>query len=250
MKTILSLIAAVALCLAPAFAPDASAQVNVLTSTTTSQAILATDSTVTLTATTGVTVAGIGVQGSQLYVIAPGYPRGETMQVKSLTGSVVTVIRGRSGIRAGFPSGSTVLIGSPNWFYAYDPSGSCVTANVYVSPWVNTLTGSESLCSSVTLSWVPSWNSPYGDSFAPTAAVASAAGLITPSGPLFHVTGTAAITGFNIPVGFTGGAFTVIPDGIWTTTTANNIALASTSVVSKPITFTYDFNTAKFYPSY
>jgi hypothetical protein len=80
--------------------------------------------------------------------------------------------------------------------------------------------------------------------------VASAAGLVTPSGPLFHITGTAAITGFNIPVGFTGGSFTVIPDGAFTTTTANNIAIASTAVVSKPLTFTFDAGTAKFYPSY
>jgi hypothetical protein len=114
---------------------------------------------------------------------------------------------------------------------------------------VNTKTGSEWLCSTVTLSWVPGFGNDVGPA-AVTAAVASAAGKITPSGPLFHITGTAAITGFNIPVGFTGGNVCAIPDGIFTTTNANNIAIASTAVVSKTECWTYDTNAAKFYPAY
>jgi len=142
-----------------------------------------------------------------------------------------------------------VLAGNPNWFYGYDPSGSCTASATFVTPWVNVKTGNQWICSTVTTSWVPGWgNSAALD--APTAAVASAAGLITPSGPLFHITGALAITGFNIPVGFAFGSFCVIPDGTFTTTTANNVALASTAVVSKQICWTYDTNTAKFYPSY
>jgi hypothetical protein len=50
-----------------------------------------------------------------------------------------------------------------------------------------------------------------------------------------------------LPVGFAGGSFTVIPDGAFTWTTANNIATAGTAVASHMITFTYDFNTSKWY---
>jgi hypothetical protein len=114
---------------------------------------------------------------------------------------------------------------------------------------VDIRTSAQYLCSSVTGTWVAGWQNDLLSN-APTAAVASAAGFITPSGPLFHVTGTAAITGFNIPVGFAYGSFTVIPDGAFTTTSANNIALGSTAVTSKALTFTYDPATGKFYPGY
>jgi len=77
------------------------------------------------------------------------------------------------------------------------------------------------------------------------------AGVTLPSGPLFHVTGTNAITGWTIPVGFAGGSFTVIPDAVFTWTAVGNIALAGTAVVSKALTFTYDGNAAKvWFPSY
>jgi hypothetical protein len=235
-----------------ALAASAFAQTNTLSATTTSTATLATDSVINLTSVSAVNVYSLtaGTVGSQLYVVSAGQPRGEVMIALSVSGNAVRVRRGEAGARTGIPTGATVLVGAPNLFYNYDPSGSCSASTVFVSPWVNTGSGFEWLCSTVTGTWVPGWNNPGGDAFAPTAAVASAAGLITPSGPLFHVTGTAAITGFNIPVGFTSGSFTVIPDGIFTTTTANNIALGSTAVVSKPITFTYDPATAKFYPSY
>lgn len=81
------------------------------------------------------------------------------------------------------------------------------------------------------------------------ANVASAT-TITPSGELFHVTGTTAIATINVPfVGF-NGSITIIPDGIFTWTTAGNIALAGTAVVNKALTMTYDATTSKWYPSY
>jgi hypothetical protein len=240
---------ALALCLTAGFA---AAQVNTLTQTTTTSAILATDAIINVTSATGINAPnpGTSVIGSQLYVIAPGSPRGETMIVRSVTGTVIGVRRGATGIRSGFPSGAIVLIGQPNWFQAYDPNGSCVTASVYVSPWVNTLTGAQWLCSSVTLTWVPSWGNAAGDAFAPTTAVASVAGATLPSGPLFHMTGTNAITSFTMPVGFAAGSFTVIPDGAFTATATNNIAKASTAVVGRPLIYTWDPATALFYPSY
>lgn len=85
------------------------------------------------------------------------------------------------------------------------------------------------------------------------ANTASAAGAVAPpqGADYFHVTGTAAITGWTNPTGLQDGAsFTVIPDGIFTWTAAGNIAVAGTAVVSRALTFTWDATTSKWYPSY
>jgi hypothetical protein len=242
----LPFIAVLAVLASPVFA-----QTNTLTQTSLSAAALATDKVLYVSSATGINAPNLqnNTVGTELYIVAPGNQRGETMLVTGVVGTAISVRRNNGGAAVAFPSGSMVLAGNPNWFYGYDPSGSCTAANTFVTPWVNVKSGNEWLCSTVTSSWVPGWgNSAALDVV--TAAVASAAGLITPSGPLFHVTGTAAVTGFNIPVGFAFGSFCVVPDGIFTTTTANNIALASTAVVSKEICWTYDTNAAKFYPSY
>ena len=76
----------------------------------------------------------------------------------------------------------------------------------------------------------------------------SSATTITPTGSVFHVTGVTAIATINLPfVGFVG-AITIIPDGIFATTTAGNIALVSTAVVNKALIMTDDGT--KWYPSY
>jgi hypothetical protein len=75
------------------------------------------------------------------------------------------------------------------------------------------------------------------------------AGATSVSGPLFHITGTNAITSFTLPVGFKGG-FCVIPDGAFTTVAGNNIAEATTADANQTLCFTYDENTADLYPSY
>jgi hypothetical protein len=84
---------------------------------------------------------------------------------------------------------------------------------------------------------------------APT--VASATSIII-SAPVTFVSGTTAIETIAAPdLTATGGAqITLIPTGIFTTTTAGNIALATTAVVSRALTLTYDSATAKWYPSY
>jgi hypothetical protein len=195
---------------------------------------------VTVASATGIT----STPGTLLFVDK------EAMYVLAVNGTQVQVSRGESGTAAvAHASGAMVLAGVPSAFFSYAPTGTCTVSQTPVTPWVNIATAAQYLCSSVTGTWVAGWQN---DLQTPnvTAAVASAAGLITPSGPLFHVTGTAAVTGFNIPLGFAYGSFTVIPDGTFTTTSANNIALGSTAVVGKPITFVYDPVTAKFYPSY
>ena len=84
---------------------------------------------------------------------------------------------------------------------------------------------------------------------APT--VASATSIIIQS-PVTFISGTTDIETIAAPdLTATGGAqITLIPTGLWSTTAAGNIALATTAVVSKALTLTYDSATAKWYPSY
>jgi hypothetical protein len=83
------------------------------------------------------------------------------------------------------------------------------------------------------------------------AAVASAS-TINPTGPIFHVTGTTTINTINVGAVAQAptGCLTMIPDGVFATGTAGNIAIASTAVVGKALTMCYDSALAKWYPSY
>ncbi len=85
------------------------------------------------------------------------------------------------------------------------------------------------------------------------AAIASST-TIAPTNQVFHVTGTTAIRTITAPAACTAAGYscqlTLIPDGVWTTNTTGNIALATTAVVSKALTMTYDPGTGKWYPSY
>lgn len=223
------------------------AQQNTLGSTTLSAAAGVSDTNLYVASATGI-LAPSGNTQTILYIDR------EAVFVTGLNGTTISVIRGYSGTRATkHVNAANVLVGRPDWFYSDDPQGACTTASTFATPYVNIVGGTQWLCSTVTLQWVPGWGNP-GNSSQPigaTTAVASAAGLVTPSGPLFHVTGTSAITGFTVPVGYNGGSFCIIPDAIFTTTAANNIALASTGVVSKRLCYSYDSNAAKpFFPSY
>jgi hypothetical protein len=86
---------------------------------------------------------------------------------------------------------------------------------------------------------------------APAATIASAT-TIAPTQQIVFVSGTTAIATITppAPIASGGGRITLIPTGAFTTTTAGNIALASTAVVNKTLTMTYDTTTTKWYPSY
>jgi hypothetical protein len=84
---------------------------------------------------------------------------------------------------------------------------------------------------------------------APTIASAT---TIAPTALITFVSGTTAVVNITVPQALltTGGQITLIPTGIFATTTAGNIALITTTVVSKALIMTYDAITTKWYPSY
>ena len=86
---------------------------------------------------------------------------------------------------------------------------------------------------------------------AAAATIASAA-TIAPTKSITFISGTAAVVTITAIAPFTtgGGTITLLPTGAFTWTTAGNIAVAGTAVVSRALTMTYDSGTTKWYPSY
>ena len=84
---------------------------------------------------------------------------------------------------------------------------------------------------------------------APTIASAT---TIAPTALITFISGVVSIATITVPQALlrTGGQITIIPTGIFATTTAGNIALITTAVVSKALIMTYDAVTLKWYPSY
>jgi hypothetical protein len=227
---------------------SAFAQGNTLTGTTASAAISLEANQISVASATGLVAASATVAGSLLYVESPG-SKGEAMRVQSINGTLITVARGVAGTRrVAHTSGAMILHGPANYFYTTDPQGACTAARTVVTPYVNIANGNQWLCSTITLSWVPGWGNTSRPAL-PTAAVASVAGATTVSGPLFHITGTNAITGFTLPLGFNGGRFCAIADAIWTWTAAGNIAvLGTTTAANRHHCFVWDPATVKWYP--
>jgi hypothetical protein len=84
---------------------------------------------------------------------------------------------------------------------------------------------------------------------APTIASAT---TIAPTKPITFISGTTAIVTITAPspISLGGGSIVLIPTGAFTWTTAGNIAVLGTAVVSKALTLVYDVTAAKWYPSY
>lgn len=84
------------------------------------------------------------------------------------------------------------------------------------------------------------------------AATIASATTIAPTKSITFISGTAAVVTITAPTSFTigGGSITLIPTAAFTWTTAGNIAVAGTAVVSRALTMTYDSGTTKWYPSY
>lgn len=223
-----------------------------LTQTSLSAAIPSNVNSIVVASATNIAVTSGTTNGAVLYIVDIGATQGELAYVTSVTGTTIGVRRGMNGTKAvAHANTAMVLVGPPGSFYSTDAQGSCTTASTAYTPYVNVANGRQWLCSSATnvLAWVPGWQNTAAP-VAATATVASAAGVILPSGPLFTVSGALAITGFTIPVGFKSGSFSIIPTGAFTWTTAGNVGLAGTAVVGRVLTFTWDPVAGKFYPSY
>ena len=224
------------------------AQYNVLTQTTLGANVAQGDKTITVAAAGTITAGSFAAQtvGSQLYVVDFGQTIGEVMNVTAISGTTVTVRRTPSA-NVAHASGAMVLYGSPKLFYSYDPTGACTLATTLVTPWVNVKTGNQWLCSSISGTWVPG----FGNKSAvpqDTAVVASVAGATLPSGPLFHVSGTNAITSWTVPVGAANGAsFCITPDAAYTTAST---LTASTAVAGQIQCWHYSRTNSDWMPSY
>lgn len=120
-------------------------------------------------------------------------------------------------------------------------TGSAVFANTptLVTPVIGAATGTSLALSSFSAASV-------------TAPTIASAATIAPTTPIVFISGVAAVVTITAiaPISTGGGTITLIPTGIFTWTTAGNIALAGTAVVSRALTMTYDATTTKWYPSY
>ena len=149
--------------------------------------------------------------------------------------AAISTITAPSPISSG--SGQIVLI--PTGVFTMNTSGNIALAVTAVAnvPLVMTY-------DTTTAKWYPSYYSGTATS-SPTIASAT---TIAPTTSSFFVSGTTAIATITPPAGI--NVITIIPTGAFTTTTAGNIALASTAVVNKILIMLYDATTTKWYPSY
>jgi hypothetical protein len=132
---------------------------------------------------------------------------------------ILPVLNGGTGVTTSTGTGNVVLSASPTF------TGTTVSDNITYSGLIATTAA------------------------APT--VASAA-TIAPTTPIVFISGTAAVVTITAPtpIASGGGRITLIPTGAFTWTTAGNIAVAGTAVVSRALDMIYDVTTTKWYPSY
>ncbi len=233
-------------------AVSAFAQQNTLVQTSLSTAVNPGDTQFKLASVTGVNapVYSSGQAGSALYVVDLGQVKGELAQVISISGNFVTVRRAAKAVP--HASGAMVLVATnANWFYSSKPTGSCVLAKTYVTPYLDVQTGLQYLCSAQTLTWVAGWGNSVDSQSQLLSGTATASATATNIvGPLVEISGTTAITSFTFSVGQNGYPFIVLPTGAYTTTATNNIGKASTGVAQVAQTWVYNARTAAYVPSY
>lgn len=144
MKTITRI--AIALLLAIALAAPLAAQTS-MSSTTLSAAVTATANRVIVASATGITARSAGAATTLLYVDQ------ELMEVVSVSGTRITVIRGSvSTPVTSHNSGATVYHGPPGSFANSDPSGSCTSTLIGYTPRIVPSTGKSWEC--VDSNWV------------------------------------------------------------------------------------------------
>lgn len=124
-----------------------------LTTTTTTSALTAVQTSFTVSSATGITA------GVSLYLVDPGQVRGELVLVRAVSGTNITV--NRLSNKAAHVSGALVWIGAavgtPNQaasFQNFNPAGACTAANTLFTPWINIQTGQLAFCNVTTGNWV------------------------------------------------------------------------------------------------
>jgi hypothetical protein len=226
---------------------------TVLNSTTLSAAVA--DGVVrqiNLTSATGVTAPASGATGVVLLIDR------EVMSVLSISGTVATVTRATDARSVPHINGATVWIAPRQNVYATIPSGQCTRTLLQAVPYI--VGGAEGLgsepgslwdCLGVTTAgqWVQTNGVQAGFPTLGTT-VASPAGVLTPTGIYFKVSGTNAITGILNPAGIAPG-FTLYLEstGIWTWTAAGNILTAGTTTAAGRVLILI-WNGTKWAPSY
>jgi hypothetical protein len=115
-----------------------------MTSTTLSVALNATDTTLSVASATGIS-APSGTQQVRTILFADK----EALAVLAVSGTNITVQRGYEGSRiSSHASGATVYVGPPDYYFHYDPAGSCTSTAEVVLPRVVIPTGNVWTCTS------------------------------------------------------------------------------------------------------
>lgn len=261
MKTFTKIIAILALGAMASFGQ------TILSTTTLGAAITTLNgTTVQLAATTGMASAGPANQiNSVLYVDK------EFMWVQTLVDSTHVIVQRAKGAGASARpathlngatvwyantanQGTTFVVNAARYFANGSPgfsevSGTCTAASELALPVIYLFTGHRYTCMGAATAgqWVEV-DAPGQPVLGATYTVP--AGAIVPPGTIFYTdTGTAAATSITVPAGVIAGfQITIIPGGVFTWTTAGNIALAGSAVVNKALTFTW--SGTKWIPSY
>lgn len=145
MRKIFTLVFALLLAMGLAYG-----QQNTLTPDYTTAAVTATSNVVPIHSASGITSGALtsGTVGSILFFPVSG----EAMQVRSISGTNLTVTRGvMSTTPAAHISGEAVYYGAPNLFYNTDPSGTCTVGSTWVAPWINVQANRMWTCSAQTV---------------------------------------------------------------------------------------------------
>lgn len=208
---------------------------TVLTSTTLSAAMTDTAGrTMNVTSATGFAAPGTGA--ALVYALIDR----EIVAIRTVTSTLIGVSRGQQSTRATtHQSGATVWVIPPGALYSNIPSGQCTRTTLPYVPYV--VGGGPGLGAEIGTLWdclgvttAGQWVNTNGNgTLVLGSTVASPAGVLTPTGTYFKVSGTNAITGITVPAGAAPG-FTLYLEstGIWTWTTATNILTAGTTTAA------------------
>ncbi len=243
------------------------AQTQTLSSTTLGAAVTAPATGIPQTTWTFASTSTMLNAGPQGQINTAGYVDKELFFVITVVDSTHATVQRAKGLGAGGivsnhangatvyfaltnGAGSTTPTAAPAFFSnkqtTAEVSGPCTSSSLLVLPLIYPYSGDIFQC--LGSQWVQV-DSPGRPTVAATAAAPT--GLLTITATNMVLSGTNAMTGINVPVGWaTGMSFTIMPSGAFTWTTATNLAVAGTAVAGKALTFTWNATTSKWYPSY